>query len=856
MKIKSFFAAAILILGASVFAQNNTDKRFALVIGNQSYKESPLSNPVADAKLIASQLKECGFDVTLATDLTQAEMSVKVGEYASKVGAAGSNTISFFYYSGHGVQIDGKNYMVPVDDSSITNSATAKLKCQSIDQVIDVVPSKTQVIVLDACRNNPFKNTNERFSKGLSQISTPRNVENFLTLFSTQAGQTADDGSGRNSLFTECLNERMKEMNTQIITVFNEVADDVKTKTGGRQTPLVTGTSVKFELMNAAVAEAKIKALREQAKKMEAAGAKNSKTYASEKALLDADIKLMNEKKAKAEADAKEKADKQKKEDAIKAKNKKEMERLQKEAEAQKKALQKQKAKQKSAVVFIEEIEDNKNKLQVLRKNCAEKIFAANQSTNKEEKTKIEEINNTPLKNTEKDAKGKITSAAKKARNSKIKAIREEYAAERAKNFDRFYSAIKEEESARVEANIKDEKTLATASYTASSIAFGKESEVEFKTSDYDGEHNLWKIYFNSNIFGTKFLFISDIALTYESFCRRILEQKYVAPDKMSSIELDDYDENVSKYQILFQGENPPLIMEVDYKISPVAGKNSSYKITTSEARLKYLKENEPVLASKSCINSSTLELGSGVELKSVQQLLLEMEKEEEMIEAEAEKIRQQQLKEAERQRKAEQKALERRQKSERQAQEKVSSPSYSKSGSVSENSGSDINWDEIFGSQQRPVEGIQADVTLRSGFKLGYVVPVKNNFFVTPYLGGRTITEKLYVDSSYEKESKKNMALITGCELGGNWTFDTGSGSGWSNAYASVNIGIANGGKDYDGNSKTYKDFGLHFGNYYMFNEDYGVRCDIGFCNAAETELNMTFGGIVKVDFLKEFFK
>ena len=132
-------AALVIAAGTGLFAQSNEDKRFALVIGNQSYKESPLSNPVADAKLIAERLGESGFDVTCATELTQSGMAEVIGSYAAKVNEAGTNTISFFYYSGHGVQINGKNYMVPIDDEKITNESLAMAKCFAIDQVIEFV---------------------------------------------------------------------------------------------------------------------------------------------------------------------------------------------------------------------------------------------------------------------------------------------------------------------------------------------------------------------------------------------------------------------------------------------------------------------------------------------------------------------------------------------------------------------------------------------------------------------------------------------------------------------------------------------------------------------------------------------
>lgn len=639
MKKYLILIAAAFLCVSAIHAQSDSDKRFALVIGNQSYKESPLSNPIADAKLIAEKLRLSGFDVTCKLDLTQAEMSEAVGAYASKIEEAGGNTISFFYYSGHGVQISGKNYMVPVDDEKITTESMAKAKCYSVDSVIDLIPSKTQVIVLDACRNNPFKSSKATFTKGLTQIETPKKVTNFLTLFSTQAGQTADDGSGRNSLFTECLAFRMEEMNTQILTVFNETADDVKTKTSGKQTPLVSGTSVKFELMNSKIAMARIKELQAGVKALESSpDQKGSKEFATEKKLIEEDIKIMQEKKAASEKDAKAKAEQKKKEDELLSKNKKEMERLRKESEKQKKALQEQKALQKSAQTFIGEIEENKQRIQKIRADAADKIYAADKQTQSEADSKIKDVNDTPLKSTEKDAKGNITSLAKKSRNASIKKIQDDADIEKQKNYERYYDAIKEEETSRLELLQADLKTLESASYTASSIASSSMQSVIYKVRDYDGAKNKWTVDITMSLFGKTCGVSADI--TYESLCKNVIGKKYKAPEKMTQDEFDQYDKDINVYQPLLQGDNAPLLIEVEYKVSQKGG-NSEYKFSTSKVQIKYLSGDEPVITSKSFSDSDSFIWEHQTEMKTVDSILKEYEK----ADAKAKKLREKERK-------------------------------------------------------------------------------------------------------------------------------------------------------------------------------------------------------------------
>ena len=115
-KIILKIAAFISCVFCFASPDSNTIPRFAFVLGNQKYKESPLKNTVSDARLISEKLKESGFDVTFKTDLDTNMLREEIGLYAEKVGEAGRDSISLFYYAGHGVQVGGVNYLVPIDD--------------------------------------------------------------------------------------------------------------------------------------------------------------------------------------------------------------------------------------------------------------------------------------------------------------------------------------------------------------------------------------------------------------------------------------------------------------------------------------------------------------------------------------------------------------------------------------------------------------------------------------------------------------------------------------------------------------------------------------------------------------------
>src|SRR5579864_2952214 len=162
--------AAIMLAGIAAqsdaaFAEN----RLALVIGQSAYRVVPaLPNPANDASAMSKLLGDAGFDVTLASDLSQKDMNEKVGDFAARIAAKGPDTVALLFYAGHGVQIDGENYLVPVDvdPKRETDIPLQAVRLNDILNTLNSVPTRMRILLLDACRNNPFPALNGTVGRG------------------------------------------------------------------------------------------------------------------------------------------------------------------------------------------------------------------------------------------------------------------------------------------------------------------------------------------------------------------------------------------------------------------------------------------------------------------------------------------------------------------------------------------------------------------------------------------------------------------------------------------------------------------------------------------------------------------
>jgi hypothetical protein len=206
------------------------DTRVALVIGNSNYPSSRLKNPANDAKAIADKLRALGFDVMLRTETTRREMTRAISEFGGKL-AAGN--IALFYYAGHGMQVKGKNFLIPVD-AEIDNEEMVRTEGIDVDRLLERLKiSRMNVVILDACRDNPF----EKFrggSGGLAEIDAP--IGTFLA-YATSPGKVASDGSGANGLYTSELLKAIDEPGLKIEDVFKQVRINVLKASANKQVP-------------------------------------------------------------------------------------------------------------------------------------------------------------------------------------------------------------------------------------------------------------------------------------------------------------------------------------------------------------------------------------------------------------------------------------------------------------------------------------------------------------------------------------------------------------------------------------------------------------------------------------------
>ncbi|HEX9211449.1 MAG TPA: caspase family protein [Bradyrhizobium sp.] len=224
----------------------HAERRVALVIGNSAYKSVPrLANPVNDAALVGGMFKNVGFDSTdIKTDLNAAEMRKALREFGARARDA---EVAVIYYAGHGIELDGANYLIPTDAALETDSDVLD-ETVALDRALFAVePAKQlRLVILDACRDNPFARTMKRtvaaraIGRGLAKVEPTS--PNTMIAFAAKAGSTASDGDSRNSPFATSLVERLPTPGLDLRKAFGFVRDDVLKNTSYRQEPYVYGS--------------------------------------------------------------------------------------------------------------------------------------------------------------------------------------------------------------------------------------------------------------------------------------------------------------------------------------------------------------------------------------------------------------------------------------------------------------------------------------------------------------------------------------------------------------------------------------------------------------------------------------
>lgn len=234
-------AASLLFIVCPAVAQRTlnvasvppSEQRVALVIGNSAYTDAPLNNPINDAVDVASALRELGFEVLLRQNSSQRDMKQAIREFGHKLSRGG---VGLFYFAGHGVQWRGRNYLVPIG-AQIHREADVEDETVDANFVLaqmEEARNRVSIVILDACRNNPYSRGFRSATRGLAQMDA---TSGTLIAFATAPGAVAADGDGRNGVYTKHLLRQMREGGVPVELMLKRVRDAVMAETKDRQVP-------------------------------------------------------------------------------------------------------------------------------------------------------------------------------------------------------------------------------------------------------------------------------------------------------------------------------------------------------------------------------------------------------------------------------------------------------------------------------------------------------------------------------------------------------------------------------------------------------------------------------------------
>jgi Tfp pilus assembly protein PilF len=236
MKLKgSWFIALILmiVLLLPLRSFSRSERRIALVIGNGAYKSAPLKNPVKDAIDIGDALTNLGFTVILKTNVKQRTMEETIREFGKQLRSGG---VGLFYFAGHGLQVKGRNYLLPIN-ADIKSEADIKYEAVDAGRVLaqmEEAGNGLNIVILDACRDNPFARSYRSSERGLAKMDAP---EGSILAYATAPGSVAADGTGRNGLYTSKLLKHIRTPGLPVEMFFKEVRRDVRNASGNKQMP-------------------------------------------------------------------------------------------------------------------------------------------------------------------------------------------------------------------------------------------------------------------------------------------------------------------------------------------------------------------------------------------------------------------------------------------------------------------------------------------------------------------------------------------------------------------------------------------------------------------------------------------
>lgn len=222
------------ITPALTITANTKQARTALVIGNSAYQFTPtLKNPTNDASDMGASLKKLGFSVTTLLNASRKEMEEAIGDLGRRLVGGG---VGLFFYAGHGLQINGENYLLPVD-ADIKSETDVRYKAVNAGQVLGEMGEARNgmnIVILDACRDNPLPRSYRSSKSGLAEMEAPKGS---IIAFATAPGNTASDGTGRNGIYTKHILENIETPDLPVEVMFKKVLQGVNSSTSGNQIP-------------------------------------------------------------------------------------------------------------------------------------------------------------------------------------------------------------------------------------------------------------------------------------------------------------------------------------------------------------------------------------------------------------------------------------------------------------------------------------------------------------------------------------------------------------------------------------------------------------------------------------------
>ena len=213
-----------------------SERRIALVIGNTAYSNGPLVNAVNDARLISEKLEQVGFDVDLRLNTDQKTFKSAIRDFGERLEEGGAASVGLFFYAGHGVQFDGRNYLIPVD-AEINRASDVAIESVGADLVLNSMhsaDSRLNIVILDACRNNPFTRGFRSHVQGLARMEAPSGT---LLAYSTAPGTRALDGEGEHSPYSAALASLISKPGLTVERLFKLVRVSVMANTNDEQVP-------------------------------------------------------------------------------------------------------------------------------------------------------------------------------------------------------------------------------------------------------------------------------------------------------------------------------------------------------------------------------------------------------------------------------------------------------------------------------------------------------------------------------------------------------------------------------------------------------------------------------------------